>query len=78
MVRGIGEEPHAAHGPTPATHLSHLVVAAVAAAYQHSACARHTAHMRHLWDSNPRGETPIGLAGRRLNRSAKVSLVPSI
>ena len=29
---------------------------------------------RHLWDSNPRGETPIGLAGRRLNRSAKVSL----
>ena len=28
---------------------------------------------RHLWDSNPRGETPIGLAGRRLNHSAKAS-----
>ena len=32
-------------------------------------------HMRHRGDSNPRGETPIGLAGRRLNHSAKVSLV---
>ena len=30
---------------------------------------------RHLWDSIPRGEDPIGLAGRRLNRSAKVSSV---
>ena len=27
---------------------------------------------RHMWDSSPRGD-PIGLAGRRLSRSAKVS-----
>ena len=28
---------------------------------------------RHLWDSNPRGGDPVGLAGRCLSRSAKVS-----
>ena len=33
---------------------------------------------RHLWDSNPRGETPsAGLAGRRLSCSAKVSSAKS-
>ena len=32
---------------------------------------------RHLWDSNPRGD-PIGLAGRRLNHSAKVSFAIEI
>jgi hypothetical protein len=29
---------------------------------------------RHLRGSNSRGKTPIGLAGQRLNHSAKVSL----
>ena len=28
---------------------------------------------RHLWGLNPRGTNPIGLAGQRLNHSAKVS-----
>ena len=32
---------------------------------------------RHLWNSNPCGETPISLAGRRLSRSAKVSSAKS-